>query len=252
MKSFLSCLSFVIAQFCLLPATVFSADFSVNPVRISFEAGQKTTALTVRNNSDEPLALQLSVVAWSQDDGGKDVYSKTEDVVAFPLIFKIKKDEQQIIRIGVTVPAGQTEKTYRLYLEELPPPQDKEERTGAFLRTLMKVGVPIFFAPLKPATEGGIGKPLISGRTLSFSVFNKGNLHFLVTNIAVRGFDKKNTMAFEADLGGWYILQGGSKKFSVDIPPETCSQLDEITMEVSAHNLSLRESLNVSPESCAP
>lgn len=229
----------------------FAADFNINPVKIFFDAKQKSTVLKVKNNAEEKLTLQVNAVAWSQDEDGKDVYSQTEDIILFPKIFSMEKDEERIIRIGIKVPPGTHEKTYRIYLEEIPPPRELT-LTGATLRTLMKVGVPVFIAPLKASPEGKIEKVDISQGTLAFLVVNKGNLHYIMKGVKIEGFDREGTQVFTTDLGGWYVLSGRSKQFSVKVPRETCVKIANFNIEVTADVVSLRETFNVQPGMCSP
>jgi fimbrial chaperone protein len=243
---FISCLLFPFS-----PVKCFAADFKINPINIFFDAKQKSTVLTVKNNAEEKLTLQVNAIAWSQDEEGKDIYLQTEDIIVFPKIFSMEKDEERIIRVGIKVYPGTVEKTYRIYLEEIPPPRE-QTLTGATLRTLMKVGVPVFIAPLKATPEGKIEKADISQGTLTFLVLNKGNLHFIMRGIKIEGFDKEGTQVFTTDLGGWYVLSGRSKQLSVKVPRETCVKIANVNIEVTADVVSLKESVHVQPEMCSP
>jgi len=223
----------------------------VNPVTISLEAKQRTSVLTVKNHAEEKLTLQVSAFAWSQDNDGNDVYEGTGDVIAFPKIFSMKKGEERIVRIGIKPPAEPREKTYRVYLEEVPPPPEAP-LSGAVVRTLMKVGVPIFLAPVKPAPAGTIEQFTLLRNTLAFSLMNTGNIHFIVRGVGIRGLDTAGTAVFEKNLSGWYVLSGRTKTFTASIPPAVCAVIASITVEVSTDIISLRKSLNVLPEMCSP
>jgi fimbrial chaperone protein len=111
--------------FAFLPQETLSADFTIAPVRIFFDPRTTTSILTITNKSDEALTLQLKAFTWQQDEEGKDVYSPTEDIIFFPKIFKIGKDEEKLVRLGTKIPHGNYEKTYRLFLEEVPEPQQQ-------------------------------------------------------------------------------------------------------------------------------
>src|SRR3990170_1919292 len=65
--------------FIMTPITVLSADFTVNPVRVFFQPGKTTGTVTVKNDSEETLTLQLSVFSWDQDLEGNDIYAPTEE-----------------------------------------------------------------------------------------------------------------------------------------------------------------------------
>lgn len=236
---------------CLAPSRAFSADFTVNPITLFFDAKQKTTVLTIANNSDQPLTLQVTTVAWSQDNEGKDVYSPTGDIIVFPKIFTVEKGQQRLVRIGARVSPASKERTYRVYMEEVKPSEGEELR-GAMLTTLMKVGVPVFISAVKALPEGKIDKAGISNGALSFSVVNKGNLHFMMRGVKVEGFDKEGTQVFRKDFSGWYLLSEMIRKFSAEVPREICKKMTTLKIEVTTDILSLRESLSVLPEMCSP
>ena len=177
-------LFFLIQGILLLTGSGMAANFSVDPVNIYFDPGQKTGLLTITNYSDENLTLQLTAFLWKQDEDGKDKYVPTDDIILFPKILTIGKSEKRLIRIGIQIPPGQVEKTYRIYLEEIPRPEQSESG-GAVLRTVMKVGVPVFLSPIKKRTEGAIDRIDLSKGNLSISVHNTGNCHFIIKKVTV-------------------------------------------------------------------
>jgi fimbrial chaperone protein len=235
---------------CAPPGRSLAANFTLNPVKIFFDTGQKTSVLTITNNAALPLTLQVTAVGWSQDDEGRDVYSPTRDIIVFPGIFTVEKGQKRIVRIGVRVPPAANERTYRIYMEEVRPSKG-EELKGTALTTLMKVGVPVFISAFKASPEAAIEKTGISNGIFSFSVVNRGNVHYIVRNVKVEGFDKKGTRIFGKDFTGWYILSGRAKKFSGEIPHEFCMKMVTLKIEVATDILSLRESLSVLPEMCS-
>jgi fimbrial chaperone protein len=235
---------------CAPAGRPLAANFTVNPVKIYFDAGQKTSFLTITNNAAQPLTLQVTAVGWSQDDEGRDVYSPTRDIVVFPGIFTVEKEQKRIVRIGVRVPPAVNERTYRIYMEEVRPSKG-EELKGSALTTLMKVGVPVFISPFKASQEAAIEKAGIANGIFSFSVVNRGNVHYIVRNVKVEGFDKEGTGILGRDFTGWYILAGRTKKFSGEIPREVCIKMVTLKIEVATDILSLKESLSVLPEMCS-
>ncbi|SPQ00600.1 putative Sigma-fimbria biogenesis chaperone protein [Candidatus Sulfobium mesophilum] len=251
MRTIVAVLGMFLFSLCITPGSALSADFTVNPVNLFFAAKQRTSLLTIMNNAESPLTLQVTTVAWTQDDEGKDVYSPTEDVIVFPKIFTVEKGQQRLVRIGVKVSPVSSERTFRVYMEEVRPSQEEEFR-GAMLTTLTKVGIPVFISPVKTLPEGKIEKAVISKGALSFSIVNRGNVHFMLRGVKVEGFDKGGTQVFRKDFGGWYVLSDRIKKFNTEVPIETCLKVDTIKIEVATDILSLRESLSVLPEMCSP
>ncbi len=227
------------------------ADFTVNPVRIFFEPGQKTDIITVKNLSDEKFSLQLSVFSWGQDAEGENLYTATNELIFFPKIFTVEKDEERLIRIGTRVPPGEKEKTYRIFLEEIPQPQAAPP-AGTGVRTLMRLGVPVFIAPVKTGVAAAVeGIELKKGR-LSLSVKNTGNVHFIVRAVKVEGLDAQGATAFQMEIAGWYVLEGREKTFSMEIPKENCQNINSLNIDVITDRLSMNKRHDVSKEMCSP
>ncbi|MDA8656068.1 fimbria/pilus periplasmic chaperone [Luminiphilus sp.] len=79
-------------------------------------------ALTVRNDGTEPASLQMEMLNWSQAQG-QDVLTPTRELLANPPIFTVPAGGSQLVRVGLRrAPDGQRELTYRIVLQELPPP----------------------------------------------------------------------------------------------------------------------------------
>jgi fimbrial chaperone protein len=234
--------------FAFLPQETLSADFTIAPVRIFFDTGTTTAILTLTNKSEEDLTLQLKSFTWLQDEEGKDVYSPTEDIVFFPKIFKIGKDEEKLVRLGTKIPHGNYEKTYRLFLEEVPEPQ--QQAKGAAVKILMRVGVPIFIVPLQEEVKGAIAKADLQKSVLSLTVTNEGNSHFIIRNINAKGINDGGNDIFNIETGGGYLHASGAKSFMIEIPADSCLQAKTLEISITTDKLSMDEKIEISKEMC--
>ncbi len=226
-----------------------SADFTISPVRVFFVPGKKAEVVTIKNNSDEKLTIQLSSFLWEQDESASDKLTPTDELVLFPKIVSIEKKEERIIRIGIKTLSGKNEKTYRIFVEEVPEPKEKQPE-GATLRTLMKIGVPVFISPLKTEFSGKVAKGSLKNGVLSFSIKNEGNVHFIVHFANLVGMDEKGGEVFKKELAGWYVHQGKEKPFSTEIPKDTCLKIKTIKINVDTDRMAINDSLAVTPEMC--
>ncbi|OGT21846.1 MAG: hypothetical protein A2V90_05745 [Gammaproteobacteria bacterium RBG_16_57_12] len=252
MKPVRSLIGTLFAIVLLLPLASHGADFSISPVRISFAAQQKADIIMVKNFKDTPVSLQLSVMAWTQDDDAGDVTVPTEDIIAFPKLLTIKGGEEQMIRIGKRTTAGEVEKTYRIFIEELPGKDVDPAVTGPVIRTLTRVGIPIFVLPLKEQPSMAIDRVQLSGGQLALTVRNDGNTHFVTREVRVTGHDQDGKPIFQHDIAGWYLLSGHEKRYQIEVPRDVCLQLRQLDMEVVTDNSSRSERIDVTPEMCSP
>jgi fimbrial chaperone protein len=160
------------------------------------------------------------------------------------------KKEEKILRAGIKIPATSKEKTYRLFIEEIPGPRKKTEGTSVAIA--IKFGVPIFVKPLKEETKGEIGKIGMAKGLLEVPVRNSGNVHFIIDSIAVRGRNTKGEEVFTRDLAGWYLLSGAARVYTATIPPDVCQNLAKITLEVKTDKFTLSGNLDADKTMCLP
>lgn len=218
--------------------TAAAATFTVEPTQIFFAGRTNSVLVTLRNESTENLRFELSAFAWSQSPTGEMQLEPTEDIVFFPSLLTLAPGESRKVRVGSATSLEAREKTYRIFVEELPP----LERSTNGIRVLTRMGIPIFLRPAKElasATVSGLG---LQGRTLRFTVANDGSVHFVPKDIRVRGLAGSST-AFEQELEGWYVLAGGRRDFELALPDADCAQITSLLVDVQLGTESLQERL---------
>jgi len=125
-----------------------ATTYSVSPTRVVLTTAMRSQLVTIKNESDRPLRFQLSMMAWSQDPAGAMQLAPTEDVVYFPSLLTLEKGEERKVRVGTAVPAGSVERSYRLFIEELPP-AERPDQSGV-VRILTRTSIPSSFSPPSP------------------------------------------------------------------------------------------------------
>lgn len=231
----------------LFPSEGLPVNFSINPVRIFFEGVKKTDILTIKNESAKSVTLQISAVAWTQDEKGENVYEPTEDILFFPKLLEIKHGEEKIIRIGNNVSRSDEEKTYRLFIEEIP---DNSTEETTWVKILMKVGIPIFILPLKTAASGVIEKFELNKSSLSLGVKNDGNVHFIIRSIKITGKDSDGKQVYAIEEAGGYLHHGRSKGFIFEIPEDVCYRVKSLNVHVDTDRLMMEKLIETVGEMC--
>jgi fimbrial chaperone protein len=226
-----------------------AATFTVNPTQILLSDKAASTLLTLTNESDEPIRFQLSAFAWNQTPSGELELTPSKDVVFFPALLTLGAKEQRRIRVGAVVPAAAIERSYRIFIEELPPLQSAG--AGAAVRVLTKMGVPIFLRPAKEAATATLNDLGLRGNTLQFSVANTGTVHFVPEQIKVRALGRDGKTVFESNPAGWYILAGGRRQFEVAVPPAACDHVASFAIDVDFASTTLKETLQAPAGACA-
>jgi fimbrial chaperone protein len=200
-------LAFLIGATADAPAGVFA----VSPVRATLTANQPVSALVVRNSGSDSTVVQLEVVSWAQEAGGKDVYTATKDILATPPIFTIPPGGSQVVRVGLRRTADpQRELTYRLFLQEVPP--DKSVFQG--LRVVLRMGIPVFvLPPVKAAPALRWQAARTPEGLLKLTLANHGNAHIQVAKSKLMLPGTEQVLASQ-DIAA-YVLSGQSRDWLI-------------------------------------
>ena len=204
-----------------------AGSFQVNPIRVDMTKGATTAAITVRNDGEEPIVVQSSVVKWSQDNG-QEVYAPTTEALVTPPIMTVPPGGEQIVRVGLRRgPDPQRELAYRLYLQEVPPPP-KPGFTG--LQVALRVGLPVFVAPGAP----GIRRLEWSAQigqdgAIRLAAQNTGNAHVQITDFELRLPGAGEPIAHESTLA--YVLAGQRRQWTLPAPPDRVKSVNEFRLK---------------------
>lgn len=233
--------------FLLCPCHTLAGDWKVSPIRIDLDKNAKSGVVNIVNEGTERLTVQMKAMEWTQNAEGKDVYTETEDIIFFPKVMTVEAKEDRILRAGIKIPAVAKEKTYRLFVEEIPEPKKSE---GVNVAIAIRFGVPIFVKPLKAEPKGEIQKIEFSKGLVSATVKNSGNIHFMINTVSIKGRNDKGEEIFAKDVNGWYLLSDVSRIYSTEIPREICRDLASIDVQVVTDKLNLSGKADVDPAMC--
>ncbi len=171
------------------------------------------------------------------------MYEDTSDIVVFPPIFKIRKGEQRLVRLGTTLGPTSREGAYRVFVEELPVADPK--RSGPGINLVFKVGIPLFVSPLQASREAlGICLAIEEG-TVVLSALNNDNAHTTIESVSMIGQDSREKEVFSKSLTGWYILSGSSRTYKADIPQALCARLARLRAVVRTERNSFEDVVEV-------
>ena len=210
----------------------------------------RSSVIMVKNEGKEKLSFQLEAKEWTQDSSGKDVYSETRDLIFFPKIMSIDPGQEGLVRVGAKIPITASERTYRLFIEELPAATQQAPRAGAQINVLIRFGEPIFVQPLKPQDSLAIEAGALTKGALTFSVRNTGNRHQVVQGIRIRGTDAAGAEAYALTLADRYLLAGTLKTYTTSIAPEICTKLVDVQVEAKTDKATAKHKVDVTRAMC--
>jgi fimbrial chaperone protein len=236
---------------CAAGAIARSATFSVDPIQIVLARGNSSESIAITNQSAQKLRLQVSGFSWNQSAGGEMKLAPTDDLVFFPQLLELDPGETKRIRVGVTADSGPMEKTYRVFMEELPSLESVIAPRQSTVTLRMKIGVPVFVKPTgTPALSGVVRDAAASDGALSFDVVNSGNTHFAVQTVHVVGKDASGSTIVSHDLSGWYVLAGGTRRFSVPLSKNDCEALRTLAVQVRTDAVNFSNSFSDFSKQC--
>lgn len=194
---------------------LLAATFNVSPIRVGLSAQRPIVPLSVRNEGDAPMVVQVQVVQWAQIDG-QDVYESTKDILATPPIVTVPPRSTQIVRVGLRRSVDpERELSYRVYLAEVPaPPAADATRVHVALR----IGLPVFVS--SPAAP----KPALSWKVLpredgvaTLRVNNEGNAHAQIANVRLLSSADRQPLARYSSPA--YLLPGSAQEWRLQLEP---------------------------------
>ena len=196
------------AAACLLAAGAGAASLKLYPVRIILSPDQPVQTMTIHNSGTEPARVQLRVFAWRQVDG-HDVFEQTRDILANPPIFAVAPGGDQIARFGLRTAPGTVEKSYRVFLQEVP--TDRPRKPGE-VQTLLRISVPIFVPA--PNAVGQLQWRLwpAGSKRVTIAIHNVGSAHVQLDHLDLRLGGK---MIAAKDMSV-YLLPGASRQLTLD------------------------------------
>ena len=191
----------VSSGFVAFCSPVFAASLQIAPVSVEIPAPGAAAAISLRNESTQPLSAQVRVFKWTQANGQESLVP-TNEVVASPPIVSLAPRANYALRIVRTskTPVANAE-AFRLLIDELPDPN--RQKAGA-ITLVLRYSVPVFF------TSPDAGLPKVDwsvekrGSRVVVIATNTGDRHLRLAAMTVRD-SRGSLVSFGNGLTG-YVL----------------------------------------------
>jgi fimbrial chaperone protein len=188
-----------------------AASLSVAPTRVELGPKDRTAVVTLQNNADEAVMVQVQTFAWPRTPATDDL-EPTRELIAVPPVFSLDARAKQIIRVATRGPLREDqEQAYRLLITEVP----RDGATGSGVHFALRLSLPVFVTPagaqplpswaLRP--EGGTG---------TLELVNRGAAHLHVRRIVLRAPGRPEPVqTIETPA---YVLPGQGKAWPLSGP----------------------------------
>lgn len=231
-----------------LSSSALAGGLEVSPISIDLGKPSLSSLVSLKNGGDQPKRYQLEMMSWGESPTGRMELKPTHDVVFFPQLLSLKPGESRNVRVGITQAAGAVERTYRLFIQELPgmkTPGQKQQ-----VQVLTRVGVPIFIVPTQAQQKIELSPPSVKAGTASFALTNRGNAHARPSKVVFTASDAEGKPVFEKSWSGWYLLAGGERDYSIQIPADACAHATTFRAEALGLKLSLSKTVQAPQGAC--
>jgi fimbrial chaperone protein len=199
-------------------SNAMAGTFSVTPVRIFVAPRDRATAVTITNEGNEPLVMNVELYNWKQNDKGDDVLTLTEDLVVSSPVVKLAPKSRQVIRLALLRPKSATEQlTYRIIVSELIEARAANpEKVEVPLA--LAFSMPIFITPKGALRNVVCGVERVDASATKVVCENSGNAYSHVREFELTSASGEKIA--EQATGG-YLLAGTKRSF--DLKPAASS-----------------------------
>lgn len=228
-----------------------AVDFSVYPVRVELGQGHQTAMLNLSNANAQPLRLQVRAFAWSMDADGKWQLTPTDDLIVNPQLFEIGPNQVGQLRVGTLLSPGQTERAYRLLLDELPGSDEDTSQAKVHVRMLTRLNLPVFLEPVGGGAPSlRITHAQIRRNQLVLTLRNDGNERLDPQPLQVNIKNAEGRVLFHAAPTVSYLLSGAQLQLKVTTPAQVCAAATAISVNTGTTKAA-EVSARVDDRSCA-
>lgn len=204
------------------PLAAGAGDLEIAPVLVELSPEARTALVSVRNAGRQPARYQARAYEWGQASDGATVLTPAKDLVLFPPLLELLPGETRNLRLGTDAAPGPSERSWRLFVEELP---RRETSTGApQVQVLTRIGVPVFLAPAQRTAKAEIAFLPAEGARVRFTLRNVGSVRIRPSAVTLTLLSADDQPLLERSLEAWYVLAGGERVYEIEVPAGACAR----------------------------
>lgn len=220
--------------------------FGVSPIRIDLDPGARSGLVTVTNDDDRKQQFQLKLFEWTQSATGEDELAESADLIFFPQIFAVEAKQQRIVRVGVKAPPAGPSRAFRLFIEELPDPNEPPGG-GAQIAVRLRFGVPIFLSSGKGEALPQIDAVEATKSGLRVGIRNSGSRPIRFEEVTALAGDR-----VVAKSAGWYVFPGATRSFLLAVASQDCPLPRFLEIRAVGEGKDIRKSVEPPGNACPP
>jgi fimbrial chaperone protein len=177
---------------------------TVLPVTIQMVPGQKSATLTVISAGQ--TSFQVRAYAWRQNENGNVQLGDTDDLLASPPLGTIAAGGSQVIRLVLRRLPTDREATYRILVDQIPPPA-----APGIVQVALRLSIPIFVLPQTRVAPHVTWRIENAGGQSFLVGVNDGTSHLKVHDLELRAGGA--TLPIETKNVSPYLLAGTTRRW---------------------------------------
>jgi fimbrial chaperone protein len=171
----------VLALSFLASGAARAQPLTVLPVTIQLAPGQSATTLTVINEGKRESSFQIRPYLWQQSEAGDIQLRQTEKLLASPPLGTIAPGGRQVVRLVLRQAPSGREATYRILVDQIPPPA-----AAGTVQVALRLSIPIFAPPDTRVAPHVVWRiEHVDGQAWLVAV-NDGSSHLTVRDMVLR------------------------------------------------------------------
>lgn len=192
-------LTFFFALF--LSANSFAFKFSPMSATIGTKNKDNSSLFYLENDSDQPIAIQVSIAKREMDINGAETNTKLSgnDLTIFPSQLIIPPNEKRSVKVTWSgKETSDKEQAYRLIAEQLPIDLEKGKNKKASIKVLLRYMAALYVANDDLSSDVKfIGLKKVENNKLAFEFENTGKKHQVLANLHLKISDEKKKKDIE-------------------------------------------------------
>jgi fimbrial chaperone protein len=240
----------LLAAVTAAPLAARGVTMEVAPVIIDLGRAAPSAIVTIRNSGTAPTRYQLSAASWTEARTGQPELEPSQELSIFPPLFQLGPGEERKVRVGAVVPPGATERAWRLFIEELPPPATTSP-AGASIRIRTRFALAVFLAPALPRRSAALSLARAGGG-VSLTLRNTGNVRIKPGALAVAFLGAARERLHAVELPPASVLAEAEQRVEVQAPAALCAKVRTAALTAEIEGEKRTEELALPDGACAP
>ena len=183
-----------------------SYAFKFSPMSTSIEtkSGNNSTLFYLENDSDQAIAVTVSVLTREMNSEGIESNNKIDgEMSVYPTQLIIPANEKRSSKVtwtGKQIPAK--ELAYRLVAEQLPIDLETGVKKKAAIKVLLRYVAALYVMPESYKSEVSLKKLIVTKKEISFQMKNAGKKHQVLSGLVLKILGKKDLELSGEELKG--------------------------------------------------